>query len=365
MKLFHCFPRTREANNKSQGDLALRILTSILKFGILCTPEKLNIYPDKNTTNKEKIDLIKKKQPEFIYQQSRFCMSLCTENDIYNPEIYSQKYSHAHLFGPFAISFDPKISRILGIMPTTYFTPSDIFGEEYSPNMRATPGLSLQIIQRLKELRDILVILALIEHSLVIEEGFSLPGLDILKQLNLDNLPFETEAVDKTLQLTAFQRKKIFELFNTDRLNAFDMIGYVEMMFSLFQETDSSIDGASLAFYQQREWRLIHHMRHGMKWYCLGRQPAFKNPHLPAKINRILEIRKILKRVSGHNHLSEKYFSGCWLLEEVDGLPVKEYISSIITPADFKDDVRRIAENLKCRAKIYVAEDFGYSENTN
>jgi len=77
------------------------------------------------------------------------------------------------------------------------------------------------------------------------------------------------------IRLSVAQRRELFELFNTDREPALSLVGFIDMMLSLFQETDSYFDHSPLAFYQQREWRLIHHMRESAIWYCLGDSQAF------------------------------------------------------------------------------------------
>src|SRR5262249_18570362 len=155
--------------------------------------------------------------------------------------------------------------------------------------------------------------------------GDILPGEDMLKALEL-TLPFEEEVMRKVYGLSKRRRLKVFELFDIDREGALNLVSFTEMMLSLFQETDSTIDGSVLAFYQQREWRLIHHMRLGMIWYCLGQQPEFRDRQRRSRPLHIAQLRRTVEILSGETR-TEEYFKHCWLLEKVDGMPIRQLIS--------------------------------------
>jgi hypothetical protein len=295
-------------------------------------------------------------------------MTLCTEKELFERKIRGLVAgnngpvatdegwkSHADLFGAYAVSFDPITARRLGIVPTNYFSPNDVFGERYD---REVPGLNIQMIQRLREIREILIILATIERSLNVSNE-ELPGDNILQALNL-KLPFEGDIYRKLYDLSDVERKDIFELFNTDRERALTLVSCIEMMLSLYQETDSTIDGRALAFYQQREWRLIHHVRLGMIWYCLGDQPDFRNPHAKVRQAEIRRLRRITHETSGGVPREEAYFKHCWLLEAVDSTPIGESISSIIVPGRVRKSTLNEVRRRGCSANVIAAEDFGY-----
>src|SRR5205823_2000908 len=146
-----------------------------------------------------------------------------------------------------------------------YFIPSSFSGNRFKANGTQLPGLSLQLIQRLKELRDLVIALAIIESSVVCD-GFRFPPPHVIRELEL-NLPFHAELVETLYGLNMSEKKKIVKLLNTDRESSLNLASFLEMMLNLFQETDSTIDDSVLAFYEQREWRLIHHMRAGLKWH--------------------------------------------------------------------------------------------------
>jgi hypothetical protein len=213
------------------------------------------------------------------------------------------------------------------------------------------------MIHRLKELRELLILLATIERSITVDD-FTLPGEEILRALGL-TLPFEDGIMRKIYGLAPDERERIFQLFNIDRELALNLVSFTEMMLSLYQETDSTIDGQVLAFYQQREWRLIHHMRVGMTWYCLGNQPEFRNPLAADRQLEIRQLRENMGILTGRR-LDEEYFRHCWVLEEVDSEPIKEYVTGIVAPGAAIHSIQERVRSLGCTADVIAAEEFGY-----
>jgi hypothetical protein len=372
MMLFHSFPRPKPVSQTAETvrNTAEGVLSAILRYGLLCTPERLRVFSDPNTQNPRKQELLRQGEPEFTHSQSRLCFTLCEPEELFQPKIRGltpglqgptatrdAERSHADLFGPFAIGLDPLASRQIGIVPAVYYSPSDRFGRRFNAEDGVIAGLNIQIIQRLKELRELCILLAYIERDVDID-GPPLPGDEILNALHL-SLPFEAKVAERVRNLSLRQRKELFALFNIDRESALSFVSFIEMMFSLFQETDSHIDGSVLAFYQQREWRLIHHMREGTSWYCLGPQPAFRNPFAPARSREIRELRRLVS-LSSTAPRDESYFSACWLLEEVDGQPIRTFVKSVIAPAASLPSLRQVLRDASCRADIVAAEEFGF-----
>lgn len=382
MKLFHSFPRPRSKSTKtcirdgapspSNQELGFAILQSILKFGLVCTPERLKLFPDEQTQNSTKLALLRAGKPDYLHVQSRFCMTLCEEAELFTPKIRGlvpgeygpvkfgrAPTSHAALFGTWAISFDTMTSRQVGFVPTTYFTPSNIAGGRFNVMGSTAPGLGLQIIHRLRELRELMIILAHIEQSATVGDQ-ELADINILRSLDLD-LPFEREIMNRISGLSQNARSDLLGFFSTDRESALSLVGFIDMMLSLFQETDSTIDGEELAFYQQREWRLIHHMRLGTIWYCLGAQPYLRNPLANDRQDAILHLRSLLEKCAGTSR-SPDYFRNCWVLEEVDGVRISEYVRLIIVPGRELKRVRRLVRSEAIGADVAAAEDFGFTE---
>ncbi|MFG5379701.1 hypothetical protein [Yoonia sp. R2-816] len=280
-----------------------------------------------------------------------------------SPSPYGPKYvpgevaSHADLFGPVAIAIDPLAARRIGIVPTSYYSPSDTFGEKYEGGFDEVPGLNYQIISRLKELREIMIVLAHVEGGLT-KKGYTFPNFEELASLEHD-LPYDPALLDKVNRMRDNEKNDLFDLFDLDREPAFNLVGFIEMMLNLFQQTDSSLNEDILAFYQQREFRLIHHMRKGMVWYSLGSHPEFLNPLKEAKSSEIKDLRKLVSD-SRTEATTERYFQRCWQLESVDGHHVRDFIEHVVAP---RSDKGWICEEFK-RHDIHVtvleAEEYGY-----
>lgn len=352
--------RTSRGEREYDEEQSAATLRSILEYGLLCTPEWLSIRPDRRTDNPRKQQLLRDGKPEYRHSQSRFCLTLCEPEELYRrmapsfDEVKAPLRSHADLFGYWAIGFDALLSRRLGFLPTNYFAPTDMFGARDGAGR--VPGLNLQMIQRLKETRELLILLAYLEQGLEIGD-YVLPSLDKLEALQLD-LPYEPKAMARVRALSPCERRRIFELFDIDRPAALDLVDYLEMMFGLFQETDSTRDATPYAFYRQREWRLIHHERTGMQWYCLGSQPSFRNPLARDRLEQVNALRAHLSR---HRRPDpEGYFRGCWVLEEVDGLRPADYVNAIIVPRRSVQRASLIAREFGCPAAVVAAEDCGY-----
>ncbi len=359
MKIYHSFPRrTSILAAASKTDAAIEILRSIVDFGLLCTPERMPIPPAKATDNKDKQALLLNAQPEIKIVQSRFCATLCRREELFDARVRGvtmegeegARVAHSTLFGPIAVGFDPLGARRLGFVPTLYYTRKSISGldhnEEKFPNQ-------IDLIQRLKEIRDVLIVLSYIEAGIDVD-GYVLPDKKILNLLEID-LPYEEKIMSNILKLRKRTRRYILDKFNTDREMALNLVGSVEVLLSLFQEADSSLDETYLAFFEQREWRIVHQMRPGTLWYCLGAKPDFQNPHAERMQREIQALRRLITRVLGPR--PKGYFDNTWVLAEIDGLPAAAYIDEVVVPREKVRDVQEILNTSHLQPEIVVAQE--------
>lgn len=378
--LFHSFPRPRELiepnSTDTRGsdihemlDRGFRTLQNITRLGLVCTPETLRFdrlpvrLADRPRSPSQKMRF-------WTYQQSRLCFTLCEPSELFEKKIRGlepgpagpkfsagREMSHADLFGPFAIGIDPINSRRLGVVPTNYYAPSDLFGERFSQASNIAPGLNIQLICALYKIYQIIAVLAYLESDLVID-GFELPSKSKLDLLRIDE--FVPDKIAKSLiELPSDRREKIVRMFDTNRLPAFDLLSSIDMLLNLFQETDSSIDGTILAFFEQREWRLIHGARDGTVWYCLGDQPSFRNPHGSTRKDQIAYLQREIEMAAGRIRSSD-YFKDCWVLESVDGKRIADYIKLLIVPRSVHKNVLKALADDDFHCEIAIAEEFGY-----
>jgi len=112
-RFYHCFPRAPSNASLSTCDLdeiGLKILEQILRFGLLLTPEELEIPPNPLS------DLDTPPLTRII--QRRACFTLVSREELYEGPIIRQ-------FGEFAIALDSHEARELGIVPTLYYYKPD------------------------------------------------------------------------------------------------------------------------------------------------------------------------------------------------------------------------------------------------
>jgi hypothetical protein len=339
MKLFHAFPRPEHKTN-SAGSVVrnpptdedrrrgLEILRLILTYGLLCTPERFMLYPNYGTDNEEKRKYLEQGKPHDEIIQSRACFTLVNSLDLSKEYELSQngqiRYStHTDLFGEFAIGLDPVEAREIGVMPTVYY---------YRHNVRRSfetiAGLGGQIVERLDEIRNVFSILSHIEaipHQGTEREELHPPPHE-LKRRGI-KIRYESDIEAELAKIKAEEAALIFRLFDSDRIPAWNMVDFIHIMLSLYQTTDSTIEDAPLAFFQQREWRLVLHMMEGLKWFSLGSHPENRDLWANDFKSARKEIRKFVlkdylyKKRSRSRCLTRKdkkyltwFFNNSWVL---------------------------------------------------
>lgn len=355
MKLFHAFPRSRPnaensvgiADTTDRNRLGLRILESILSDGLLCTPEKFKLYPNPNTENEEKKEFIRKGEPHFKIVQSRACFTLSETIELrkgYNMLLgeNSRYVTHTDLFGEFAIGLDPIEARELGIVPTFYY-----YNNQTMDPVGKIPGLGEQIIERLDETRTLFSILSYIETMANPERTDLFQSQEKLREMGIV-VAFEQNIQNKLARLPEELAKLFFELLDTDRVPGWNLVDFINMMLSLYQKTDSTVEDAPLAFFQQREWRLVHHMCEGLNWFGLGNHHAYRNPNALAfakNIKRIQDLAKDLSSSKDKDYFSW-FFDHCWVMAGTYKKHFRDYIREIVVPADCYDSAKSIVESV-------------------
>lgn len=360
MKLFHAFPRPphrKDPERRAVRDLptgedrrkGLEILRLILTYGLLCTPEKFKLYPNYNTENKEKQRFLRENKPHDEIVQSRACFTLVDTLELSKEYELSQGQparhaAHIDLFGEFAIGLDPVEARALGIMPTVYYYRHDI-----DNLFTRTAGLGVQIVERLDEIRSLFAILSYIEAKAKTgaDGDMQFPGSEVLRSMGI-RVRYESTIEAELAKIKAKDASFIFRLFDTDRVPAWNLVDFVEIMLSLYQTTDSTIEDAPLAFFQQREWRLVHHMMEGLRWFGLGNHPTYRNPLAMDFASAILEIKDFVRRTSPRkteDHLTW-FFNHSWVLVGTAERRFRDFVREIVVPESFRKDVQGIVNSL-------------------
>lgn len=360
MRLFHAFPRPPHRKGAAGGVVrdpptdddrrkGLEILRLILTHGLLCTPEKFKLYPNYNTQNEEKRRCLSENRPHDEVVQSRACFTLVDTLELTKEYELSQgrtarRATHTDLFGEFAVGLDPVEARSLGVMPTVYYYRHDL-GTLFS----RTAGLGTQIVERLDELRCLFSVLSYIEAKASPGGGDDIVFLrtETLKKNGI-SVRYQKEIEAELMKLRGRDAELVFRLLNTDRVPAWNLVDFIEIMLSLYQTTDSTIEDAPLAFFQQREWRLAHHMMEGLRWFGLGDHPTSRNSLARLYRSAIQDIKSFLCRAYPHRdeaHL-DWFINHCWVLAGTEELDFRDFVREIVVPESFYDEAKNILDGL-------------------
>jgi hypothetical protein len=348
--LYHAFPRppaNRTAGYVEDVEGALRTLSSLLKNGMMCSPEPFDIYSDPNSERPNKRNMAKLGVPYRTMTQSRACFTLLDRYELTREVEVSRgagesgetkvQTSHADLFGRFVIGIDPLEARQLGILPVHYYYRS-VYDGGVKPEGMKEEGLGSYIISRLEEIRSILCILSHVE-------ALSRPGDAVfftMERLNKHGIkPIDENKVSGLLgRMSKREARRIYDVFDTDRVRAWSLGNAIDMLWSLYQTTDSYITGEPLAFFRQREWRLIHHMRSGMRWYSLGSHEPSVDTHAHEFRSERKSMRELLSERFGT--LNEKEMQFFWVLAEVGRLPFRDFVREVVVPEEYRDRAEKV-----------------------
>jgi len=251
-----------------------------------------------------------------------------------------QQVAHVDLFGEFAIGLDPIEARLLGILPTVYYYKQDIGG----PSGR-TAGLGWQIVERLDEARNVFSILSYLESwsNKGAQDDSIYPPAERLREMGV--LIRQQPEIERELaKLKTKDAELILRLFDTDRVPAWNLVDFIEMLLSLYQTVDSTIADAPLAFFRQKEWRLIHHMTEHLAWFGLGQHKSYRNPLARTYSGAIHELRQFIQ--TSRNDPSDWYLNHCWVLVSSDRKHFRDFVREIVVPEHYVKRAKALIDSL-------------------
>jgi hypothetical protein len=275
----------------------------------------------------------------FNLHQTRACFSLSTLDGLFEEDRdESERPSHAALFGHFAVGIDPAYAPDLGILPVIHYY-------DYEPGdlNDGLNSLSPYLIDRLVEIRSLLSILAHVKAIAHPELPYT---FDRAKLSEMEIVPHYEPKVERLLaSLDRDFGRRMFQFFDTDRVPVWNLVESIDVLLSLFQTAHSRVRHRFLAYYQQREWRLIQHNTRTSVLYCLGEKSWVDREDDPSTIAKKLAFRKALEPVLTHAPNLRESLGSCWVLESTGNHHIRDYISQIVAPARCLTDLRAIARD--------------------
>jgi len=229
----------------------------------------------------------------------------------------SELRNHAAQFGRFAIEYETENLRLLGATPVFYLpTPGS---EE-----RALGGVAASLVARMGEIQVVLSRLAELQRLVEVSPekaetvSFSVDG----RQPNVTRCTIG--AVEDMLTILSHQTQPMQDLLNSMRFIA-----------GFFYPTETLEYTGELAYYRQREWRILS----GMRW----RGHEVSRPLTESEVEILLEIdRDWFERRMTFPTGEYRRVEQCQYLTEVQGRPLLAWASRIIVPGENLDSAREI-----------------------
>lgn len=318
---FHSFPRPGSWGSRdSEVTVGMRILESVFKDGLLLTPESLTIPPNPDSS--------RERPPTSDVMQRRACFTLLDEDALL------QGSEHQRAFGSFAIGISSYAGRTIGFLPTIYYYSAYIASAGHLP---PDSGLSQQLLFRLGEIRKLLIALAWVEartglhqtdedavrqEEVKSEEYLERFGLTLDDELDADEGP---QLAERLRHLDNCLAKQFYLHINTDRVRAWNLAEWMTILLSLLQTADSKRRNRHLAYFQQREWRVIHAYSPGVTIQSLGDGLDYYRQHFDWS-HIIASGSKVDKR-------------HCSLLTHVQGRPFHTLIDTVMVPTSVRSEL--------------------------
>ncbi len=267
----------------------LAILKSIATSGLLLTPER-TVWSEfrQDGTRSEPIEVF----------QKRACFTELAPDEL---------QAHGEQFGSFAIEFEIEKLRLLGAIPVFYLPAP---GSEE----KALGGVAAAFVARMEETQRVLSRIADLQHLVA-----TAPNKSEMINVTLNGKPAGTTrctitGLEDILTILLHQTRPAEEL-----LNAFRAIA------GFFYPTEDMKYTGELAYYRQREWRIISAMVHR------GREISSKLYESEASMLIDLDhdfFDRVIRFPSGEHRRIDQ----CMYLREVDGRPFLSWARRVIVP---------------------------------
>jgi hypothetical protein len=212
--LYHSFPR----RHKNETEKGLEILESIIKSGLLLTPE---VFGFKEELTEGKFG------EEITFFQKRVCFTEIKEAEL---------IEHSKKFGCFTLEWDLETLNKAYINPV-YYLPTD-------KNEKVWGGASGAIIARLCEIQEVLTFID-----------------DLKSQIALDPQNIKVSDVKNGLvHFNNSDKKTLSDLLKhleRNRQPIDQQLAALQTLCTMFYPIENSEKGEELGYYYQREWRIF------------------------------------------------------------------------------------------------------------
>ena len=311
---FHSFPRPHkrdtEADLRSRG---LSILQEIPRTGIILAPEVI----------KWRLPLLDGTSRATELLQTRVCFTELSRHEL--PE-------HTRKFGPFSLEFDIASLRQLGALPVIYM-PQTVHMDTHLSSLGSAVVTYLNDIRyTMRLLRD----LDVFKDSNKIIQRVLDDGYKDAKTV-ADDLKITLQTgIDKEKQQHIISREDLVAVlsFLGFKNAPFEkMAGILSLVLSLFYPTDDDLHDDLLAYYRQREWRLVDGLHVNDQPHTPGLTEDEKQRLI--NIDRYFWERKI--QVGNDSHRRVDFAR---TIKNLGQKPIIDFISKIWVPKETYDSAK-------------------------
>lgn len=296
---YHNFPRRYKDDETLHIEKGLSILASIKQSGFVLTPEI--------TEWREPISDGSLSKPWKVVQK-RCCFTELVPSDVAN---------HSDVFGKFALEFEIPILRQLGGIPVFYLPRA-------TNEDRGLESLASALLARIGEIQVLLNRLGELEE-LVKNTSDKNKILQIAKNNHvLGPIQCSIGGAEDLISFLRYDSQPVAVLRNALRA----LSGF------FYPSEDFRFTGP-LAYYRQREWRIIANM--SKLGQDLTRDPTDEEKESLLKIDNEF-FNKKLEFLTGTYPLIDQ----CQIFDSLDGKPIIKYVKRVIVPSKAKRNVTKL-----------------------
>lgn len=313
--LYHSFPRPTGDAVADQIETGLKVLSCMVKVGLLLTPEHFE-FPG-----------------EFRSDGSRGAPIPVFQKRISFTEIQpSELAKHSESFGPFSLEFDITSARRLGAMPVMYVPGTAFNANDFS-------GIGLAIVARLAETVQVLETLCKFKDIAKITTD---KNSQVRWQLDSGGAAIDTHITVETIQ-------ELVGILQHGREPLEMLRDMIHALSGYFYATENPRYTDLLGYYLQREWRIISRISH----YAT---PLFDEPTnieknlirdtKPAFFDKEIELR--LKR--------KKRIDACYVIRAFRGEHILRHARRIIVPSSGVERACELVADLEIAERVIALD---------
>lgn len=316
---YHSFPRWASTPQEAVTK-GLRVLNSIVNSGLLLTPEKIEWSEFLQDGTRSK--------PIQVFQK-RISFTELSPREL--PE-------HARTFGPYALEFTVENLRLLGGIPVFYLP-------QPGPQERALEGVAAAIVARLADIQTVLARLADLA-GLVTTTADKAELIQVIRNgIPIGVTRCSIQAAEDLLQILRFEVQPPQDLLNT-----------IRALSGFFYPTEDLTYTGVLAYYRQREWRIVANMsRRGVE---VTRDLSFNEMERLCELDPEFYGRRLTFPTGEHRRVDQ-----CKYLSDIENRPLWMWVRRVIAPDEAVAEVQALLESLGCFLSVMALSNLAISND--